>query len=249
MNKFLESKLIEKYNNKAVTRKELHTFYKSFESNLKESTFSWRIHDLKNKNILKPIKRNVYLISSKPIYEPYSDNDTLKIVEYLSNEFQGLKYSIWETNWLNEFSQHLLGNKIIIIEVEKDIIESVYFSLKDFGKYDVFLNPDEKVINYYVSESQSPIVLKKLISRSPLQKQNGFYSPSLEKIIVDIFSDRKLFYFIEGEESIRILENALDKYVIDMTKLMRYAERREKGEMIYKIINEHNKFIEDGSVR
>lgn len=249
MIKFLERKLIKKYNNRVVTREELYTFYKGFEPDLKESTFGWRIHDLKNKNILRPIKRNHYLISSKPAYKPYPDNNTLKIAEYFSSQFQDIKYSIWETNWLNEFSQHVLSNKIILIEVEKDIIESVYFNLKDFWKYDVFLNPDEKMINYYVSESQSPIVLKKLISRSPLQKQNGFYFPSLEKILVDIFSDRKLFYFIEGEESIRILKNALDKYVVNMTKLIRYAERREKGEMMNNIINKHKINIENGSLR
>jgi len=243
MVKFEESKLIERFNNKVVTREELYNYYRKFEPDLNYYTFSWRLHDLKNKNILKPIKRNHYLISNKPFYEMRLDNITKEIANFISNEYDSVKISIWETSCLNEFSQHLMSNKITIIETEKDLLESIYFTLKDNEISNIFIEPDENIMNYYVSESQSPIILKRLLSRSPLQKLNGISSPSLEKILVDIISDKKLFYFIEGKESERILINAMEKYIVDTTTLLNYAERREKRKYIEQILYENNLLI------
>jgi hypothetical protein len=245
MVKFIKNKLIEKFNDsEIISRKELYDFYKSFEPDLKESTFSWRIYDLKRNNIIKPIKRSSYIISKKPIFKPLLDNRSLEIANFIAKRYQDVKFCVWETSWLNEFSQHLISKKITIIEAEKDIVESIYYDLRDNFSYDIFINPDVKSINFYIAESSEPIVLKNLISRSPLRnynnEQGGFNIPSLEKILVDIYSDDKLFYFIQGSEYERIFRNAFEKYVIDQTILINYASRRGKKEIIKNLI--HNYF-------
>lgn len=48
MSKSIENKLIEAFKERSsFDRNELYDFYLDFEPNLKESTFSWRIYDLK----------------------------------------------------------------------------------------------------------------------------------------------------------------------------------------------------------
>jgi hypothetical protein len=233
MPKIIENRLIEEFKNReSFSRDELFEFFKYFEPDLKDGTFGWRIYDLKNKNIIKPIMRGLYTISYKPKYKPEISIDLLKLTKKLNDRFEDVKYCIWETNLLNEFSQHQSSKRILIIETERDFLDSFFYELKEIYKGDVFLTPDEKAINFYVAESVQPIVIKRLITRSPISKRTEknirFHTPLLEKILVDVFTEDKLFYYSQGSELVHIFENALKSYDINFTKLLSYAKRREK---------------------
>lgn len=251
MPKIIENRLIDEFKDReSFSRDELFEFFKYFEPDLKEGTFGWRIHDLKNKNIIKPLMRGLYKISSKPKYKPDVSQDLLKLAKKINDRFEDVKYCIWETNWLNEFSQHQAGKRIFIIETEKDFLDSFFYKLKEIYKAEVFLTPDEKAINFYVAESIQPIVIKKLITRSPISKRTEkklkFYTPFLEKILVDIFSEDKLFYYSQGSELIYIFENALKSYDINYTKLLSYAKRRERDNDIKLFLrNNMNYLVKD----
>jgi hypothetical protein len=242
MPKIIENRLIEEFKHReSFTRDELFDFLKDFEPDLKAGTFGWRIHDLKNKNIIKPLLRGLYTISGKSEYEPDISADLLKLTKKLNGRFEDVLYCIWETNWLNEFSQHQASKRILIIEVERDFLDSFFYELKENSRGEVYLTPDEKAINLYVAESQLPIVIKKLLTRSPLSKRTQnklkFHTPLLEKILVDIFTEDKLFYYSQGSELIHIFENALKNYDINFTKLFSYAKRRERDKDIKEFLN------------
>ena len=244
MPKHIEDKLEDTFKGKVyVTREELLDFFHVFEPDLHEGTFGWRIHDLKNKNIIKPVKKGLYTLTRKPKYKPGVSTEALKLARYITNQFENLKYCIWETAWLNEFSRHQASKKMILIEVEKEFVESLYFGLKDHFRFDFFINPDEKEIRFYISESFQPVVIKKLIKRSPVSKRTEkkitFYTPLLEKILVDFFAEEKLFYFYQGAELANIYENALSSYAVNFTKLLSYAGRREKKHEIKEFLMEH----------
>ena len=237
MLKIIENRFIEEFKNRdAFSRKELFDFFRYFEPDLKEGTFGWRIYDLKNKNIIKSIRRGYYTISYKPKYKPEISGEILKLAKVITERFEDVKYCIWDTDWINEFTQHQSGKKLIIIEIEKDFVESLYYELKDSFRFDFYLNPDEKAIDFYISESQNPVVIKKLITRSPISKRKEkkikFYTPLLEKILVDLFTENKLFYFYQGAELMHVYENALKTYTPNYTKLFSYAKRREREQGI-----------------
>jgi hypothetical protein len=237
MPRIIEDKLIEEFNSKeSFSREELLNFFHRFEPDLKETTLGWRIYDLKNKNIIKALRRGVYTISHKPFYKPQPSLELVKLAKSIQGKFTDVKYCIWETNWINEFSQHQSGKRIIIIEVEKDIIESIYYHLKDAFSFDIYINPDKRDVDFYISESSLPVVVKKIVTRSPLGtidiKKQKVPTPLLEKILVDLFSDDKLFYHYQGAELISIYENALNIYSINFTKLFSYAKRRERQKEI-----------------
>lgn len=86
----------------------------------------------------------------------------------LVSDLKKINYCIWETQWLNEFTQHQISNQMIVVEVEKEFVDSFYYNLNDNLRIDFFLNPDEKEIQFYISESTMPVVIKRLVTRAPL---------------------------------------------------------------------------------
>lgn len=244
MSKVLENKLIEEFKDRAYfTREELFEFYRYFEPDLKEGTLGWRIYNLKNRDIIKSLKRGLYLISDKQKYKPRISSSLLKLAVQITKPFDGIKHCIWEPAWLNEFSQHQTSKSMLLAEIEKDFEESLYYKLIDMNRKEVFLNPDEKTIDLYIAESSQPTIVKSLLTRAPLSKRTEkkitFYTPTLEKILVDLYSEEKLFHFLHGSELIHIYENAITNYSINFTKLFSYAKRRERGEDIRQFMITH----------
>ena len=244
MPKIVENKLIEAFNGRSsFNRDELFQFYLDFEPELKESTFSWRIYDLKKKDIIKTIGRGLYIISYKPKYRPVLSDSVLKIASKTNQRFKEIQYAIWENQWLNEFTQHQVSNQMIVVEVEKEFTESLYYYLNDSLKMDFFLNPDDKEIEFYISESTIPVVIKRLVTRAPISKlkvkKNAVPFATLEKIMVDLFADENLYHFYQGSELINIYEKTLERYSINFTKLFSYAKRRKKEQEIKQFMNNH----------
>lgn len=249
MPKIIENRLIEEFKERdTFSRAELFEFFRYFEPDLKEGTLGWRVYDLKNKDIIKSIYRGHYAISYKPAYKPEVSGRLLKLAKVINERFEGVKYCIWDTSWMNEFSQHQSGKKMIVIEIKKDFVESLYYELKDTFRFDFYLNPDVKTIDYYISESQSPVIIKKLITRSPISKRTErkikSYTPKLEKILVDLFTENKLFYFYQGTELMHVYENAFNKYALNYTKLFSYAKRRDKEKDIKQFMTNHMYHLE-----
>ncbi|MCA1764225.1 MAG: hypothetical protein LC664_14715 [Flavobacteriales bacterium] len=244
MPKIIENRLIEEFKNKAFfTRQDLFEFFLYFEPDLKEGTFGWRIYDLKNKNIIRPIKKDRYVIAHMPKYNPGISKELIKLARPITEKFENVKHCIWETKWLNEFSLHQSSKRIILIEIEKDFIESLYYELKDRSRNELFLNPDDKDIDFYIAESDNPVIIKKLITRSPVvrrtEKKVKFYTPLLEKVLVDLFAEEKLFYYLQGSELMHIYENAITNYAINFTKIFSYAKRRDREREIKQFMTTH----------
>ncbi len=233
MSKFIENKLIETFKDvETFSREELFSFFLKYEPDLKESTFGWRIYDLKKRNIIKNIKLSLYSISSKLKYKPLISDRVIKIAKKANEKLEGIKYSIMDTQWLNEFSRHQTTSQMIFIEVERDFVETLYYHFKDTLNADIYFNPDHKDINFYINESVMPIVIKRLNTRSPLSKigdkKFSFYVPTLEKMMVDLFVDDRLFHFYQGSEIVTIYKQIIEKYNINFTTLFSYAKRRKK---------------------
>ena len=250
MERKITKKLLQTFKTRRYfNRKELFDFYNSFEPGVKERTVDWRIYKLKSDNIIKPVKRGIYTISDKPDYLPKISDQHLKIAKKLINHFSEIDYCTWSTEWLSEFTVNQATNNLIIIEVEKEFIESVFYYLKDNVKNNVYIEADQKTINYYVFESIEPIVIKKLITRSPTRKIKTNHLlmniPTLEKILVDIFTDNKLFSHYQDSELRNIFEIALQNYPINFTKLFSYAARREKGKKLKAYFETHLRYLLD----
>jgi len=241
MLKYIETKLIETFKDKGVfTREELLEFYKKYDPNLKEGTFGWRIYDLKKKNLIIIVQRGKYRIGHIPVYSPLISEELLKLANSINEQFEDVKYCIWDAQWLNEFSKHQSSKKMIVIEIEKEFVDTLFYRLKDEFEFEFYLKPDKKAIEYYVSESEWPVIIKSLFSKSPTTNQVikniVCHTPQIEKILVDVFTEKKLFYYYQGAELMHVFSNILNTYPINYTTLFSYAKRRNRETEIKRYI-------------
>jgi hypothetical protein len=212
----------------SFSREELFDFYRQFEPYLKETTFRWRIYQLKGNKIITPIKRGLFTFSFKPIFKPEIGEVEKKISSKIEKQFDQLKYCVWSTQITHEFMLHIPARVITILQVEKDALEPVYRFLKEENIRNIFIEPEDKEIERYIYESENAIVLQSLVSKSPTQKIKKVSTITLEKLIVDLYCDKKLFAAFQGSELVHILNNAYNRYSIDFTKLYNYSKRRRK---------------------
>jgi len=241
----IENSLRNYFNKKNIfTRDELSHFFLLKEHELNKNTFAWRIYDLKRKGIIKQVGRGLYSLAKKNNYSILLNIDSDKISRNISKTFTEINFCISESNWINEFTSHQFSNNYIIIEIEKDFLESVFFNLRETFN-NVFLKPNETELDRYISDLDNAIILIPLLTRAPIQtsenqKQNV---PKLEKLLVDIFSRTTPYLFLTNSEIKTIFKNAFRKYNINQTTLLAYAERRGKNDEIENFLIE-NKLIE-----
>ena len=118
-----------------------------------------------------------------------------------------------------------------IVEVEKEATESVFFCLKD-AKFQAVIEPTHDLIEKYISAEKDTIIVKPLVSEAPLQIIHGISSPTIEKLLVDIFCDDIIFAAQQGSEMATIYNEAFNKYSVYQDRLLRYANRRRKKQHI-----------------
>ena len=236
---FIIEQLKKEFEGKAYfSREALFAFYQQFEPDLNDSTFRWRLYQLKEKKIITSISRNLFTLDYKPVFKPEIGDFEKKIYNKIEKQFPDLKYCIWSTKAVIEFMLHIPGKYLTIIQVEKDALEPVFefLNVQNIGR--VFIQPEEKELDRYIFDVDRPIVLQTLVSRAPVQRGDKVSTITIEKLIVDLFCDKNLFIAFQGSELVHIINNAFQRYSINFTKLLHYAGRRRKGKDIRQFLQE-----------
>jgi hypothetical protein len=227
----LNSLKIERFRKKyhsdtVLTSDDILNFYRLMESDVKNTTVNWRIYHLVQSGVIARIGKGRYKVGGvQRAFEPEISLRAKRIYGRLHRAFPLLSFCLWETSAINEFMRHQPGRFYIIVETEKEALNSVFYHLKEQYK-STFLKPSNDVLEYYVSDKEDVILLLPLIKEAPLIRRDGMPTASLEKILVDIFADKKIFAAFQGVELRRIFSEAFSKYVINYDKMLRYASRR-----------------------
>ena len=87
--------------------------------------------------------------------------------------------------------------------------------------------PSRQDFEYYVYSAPSSIVIKKLVSQSPLHKVSGNRTPKLEKLLVDLVADSDFYYSYQGSELTTLFRNTFSHYHVSLKTLYRYAKWRK----------------------
>lgn len=210
-------------------------FYKSFDRNVKKAAVKWRIYKLIETGVLKRIGRAKYSLGEQKIFTPEITLNIESIYSIVDKQFPYLEKSIWTTKWLNQWMLHVPNKHLIILEVEKDAEENVFFHLKESQK-NVFLHTEEGIIDMYADDDHDVIIIKNLVTDSPLQKIKNIQVPTIEKIMVDLIVDTELFSAYQGRDLDSIIESTFEYYTINKDKLRRYASRRGKKDMLASMV-------------
>lgn len=220
---------------------DIAAFYSSSEPGLKATTLNWRVYELVHKEVLERISSGKFRLGAGKYWQPEISSQMTSLYKRIKKDFPYLTICMWNTSVLNEFMIHQPGRFYLIVEVEKEATEAVFFWLKE-AKFTVALDPSQNFIEKYISTEKKTIIVKSLVSEAPLQTVQGIFTPALEKILIDIYCDEIIFAAQQGSEMRTIFSNAFDKYTLYKDRLLRYASRRGKKELLENYVNTFSNF-------
>jgi len=228
--------LQDHFKNKAVFEtQDIAAFYEQSENDIKQTTVNWRIYTLVQSGVLQRIGKGKFTLGEGKTYVPEISPATKNIFKKLKTEFPYANLCMWDTSILNEFMLHQTNRYFILVETDKATTLSVFYFLREIKK-SVFVEPTTDIIEKYIVNEKEIFIVKPLVSEAPTQYVNGIETTTIEKILVDIFSDVVIFSAQQGAEMRTIFENAFDKYTINQSKMLRYANRRRKKEELNKFM-------------
>jgi hypothetical protein len=208
-------------------------FFARFDPRIPRSTVNWRVYHLVEKGILQRVGRGKFRIAPVNLglgrakaFEPQISKKTVKIHRLLDEAFPYINYCLWSSKEVNAFTQHLTKADLIFVDCERDVMESVFFHLRDSFS-SVYLDPDIETIKRYVIDVKEAIVVRSLATHAPLQKVKSVPTITIEKLLVDVFSDDE-FYYLKGKEMDYVFMNAFGMYAVNESTMLRYADRKGK---------------------
>ena len=211
---------------------DIFRFYSEQKSNISQTTVNWRIHNLVQSGVIQRVGRGIYRFGKSNPFQADLSSKIKKIACTVKKEFPYTDFCVWELAVINLFSHNLINFNLFFIDVERDAVDAIYYKLKEKQKNVVNIRKTYDDI----SDLAGNICIRPLVSHAPLQMQEKIQAAALEKILVDLATDKEFFPF-QGNEIFAIYENAFEKYTINESSMLRYAARKEKRENIKEIIN------------
>jgi uncharacterized protein DUF6577 len=239
MNKKIKIENISNYfhHKNFFSTNEVYEYFKKIKPEIKRSTVRWFIYKLIQQGLLQRVGHGIYSLGEERKFITSLNNKQKEIAFRIKEQFPFITYCIWDTSVLTEFYRHLNINNFFIVEVEKDAVSALFYFLKESNK-STFKEPSKEIVEDFILNTETAVVVKPLISEAPLNIVDKIQVPSLEKILVDLYADKDLFYFLHGNELLNIFKSAFDKYTINSNRLFRYAKRRNKKDQIKNILDQ-----------
>lgn len=221
--------------------KDILLFYQESEPDIKQTTVNWRVYNLVQTGIISRVSRGKFSMGYSKNFIPEIRPSIKTLYKRIHKQFPYLQICLWNTSVFNEFMLHQPGRFYTLIEVEKDALESVFYFLSEKYK-NVFIDPSADTLTHYASRELETIIVKSLVTEAPVQKVDGVVTVTLEKMLVDIFSDDKIFTAQQGHEMQIIFTESINKYTIQESRILRYADRKRKKEAFSKYLEKQPNF-------
>lgn len=188
------------------------------------STLEWYLSRMTKTGHLNRIGRGHYSSQVRMLFRLTEGETDKELFAQLKGWYPDAAFCVYKGSAFSSIQHHLSYNALTYVETQRELTETLFRRFQEEERR-VFHNPDKKVFYDYVDISQPGLIVKPMVTGSPLQECDGVVVPTLEKILVDIRRDTDLDY-MGGGEAFRVLGNALSLYSLNTTKLLRYAGRR-----------------------
>lgn len=174
---------------------------------------------------------------TKPLFIYTPSKQEISISKKIKKKFPFTSFCIWRPSCISQFMQHIPNSEMLLIDVERVAIESVFVYLQNcLPTKQILLNPSAQECERYITPET--IIIRPLINEAPTTECENCKIPTIEKILVDAISDKEL-QFLQGAELYKIYSNVFERVSVNPNKLLRYASRRNrkgKAEDILKTI-------------
>ena len=204
-------------------------------SGMKPATARQYLSSLAKDKELVRVGQGEYALPQKQMFS-YSPSEKVKSIYYrLKSELPFTDFCVYDGSIISSIQHHLSINNAIYVETNRDAVDSVFSRLREQQK-DVFKQPSATFVADYIDLREPCIIVKPLVTESPLMEIEGIRVPTLEKLLVDTQKDAD-FDYLQGAESQYMFQMAFELYTINTQRLMRYAKRRGIGQEINELIN------------
>ena len=207
-------------------------------SGLGRSGYHWAIDKLIQKGELDKKGYGIYFVSDgrkrRPFLPSYSEEAQL-LTKALSEKYPYVSFTVFETLLMNHFLNHLIGQNTIFLQVEKESSIYVFRYLQEEGQKNVLYKPNSKEFSLYWGIGTT--VITDLVSEAPMRSDEP-HSIMLEKMLVDMCADKLIASTFSRAELPDVFEQAMNRYVLDCPRMLRYARRRHREEEIRRYMGE-----------
>jgi len=215
-------------NRQSFSRRELMGNF----SNLSKKSLSQQLYRLLKTNRLERVKQGIYRL---PLSMFAVSEEIKQLNKILKNQFPFANFCLWSSDVLMPFMHHIPNLNFIYVDVENDVAESVFNFLKSNQTKSIFFRPSKEEYERYIVGTEA-IIIRGLVSESPLQTVGNVQTPTLEKVLVDIAGDVE-FNFLQGVEITYFYQSVMERNEINKRKLLRYASRRGRREEVEQLYN------------
>lgn len=221
------------------TRQALYNLFKENNKDLSYNSVGWIIDEGLKSNLLFKVGSDSYSRKkeTRNTYFPRYSEFSKELLSKMEERFPELEYTLFETLLLNEFVNHLYAQNILVLQVEKDLCPFTFDFLNELFPGKVLYNPSSDDLGRY--QSDNCIILENRISEAPFDKEHPHFI-TMEKLLVDTVSDKAIKELIPTSEVSNIYENAKLIYKSDLTKIKRYAKRRNAWTKVEALLGQGN---------
>ncbi len=203
---------------------------------LPDSSLRWAIDGMIKGGFLKKRGYDEYIVGNSPElpeYQPVYSNAAQKLIDWLSEAYPYVSFTLFETVLMNDFLNHLVAQNTIFIQAEKESGIFLFRFLQEQRYADLLYKPSKKDFSLYWA--RDCVVVTDLISEAPI-REDAPHSICLEKLLVDMIADRLISTTYSKAEYADVLRLARSQYRLDKAKMLRYARRRNKGAELKKYL-------------
>ncbi len=201
------------------------------------NTLSWHLSNLCRQGKLRRIGRGIYTAHFSNTFQVKANAKARSLYNTLSRQFPLADFCVYGGGVITPLLHDLTPNNTVYIETNREVTETVFNVLLPKYKGRLFLSPTKRIATTYIDFSRENIIVKPLITESPLMLDDKVPVPTIEKLLVDTRVDDD-FYYLHGYENLEMLRTAITHYNVNKTRLLRYADRRNEKESILNDLKE-----------
>lgn len=221
---------------KNYPRRELLSWMEKAKPGLSLSGYHWAVTQLiKNGAIIRTGHDEYSLKDQRSLrnFIPHYSEEAAVLMEKISKKFPYVSFTVFETVLMNNFLNHLIAQNTIFLQVERESSIYIFRYLQDEGIPRLMYKPSKEDFRLYWEAGT--VVVIDLVTESPLCPARP-HDMTLEKMLVDMCAEKLIAATFSKAELPNVFELANDEYVIDKTKMTRYARRRNKEDEIRKYL-------------
>lgn len=232
---YLSKKLSGK---RQFTTSELKALLHHVNPQVSKSAHAWWINKLKNDGFFTQLGRGLYTFQPKLDYRPELSRKAKQFYNKARKFLpEGTPLLIYESLAI----ANLLGveptKHYIFMLVPREQLEFFFYDIQPLGKR-VFIKPGREVTQRYILPFFDAIMLYPMLSEMPTIELNGYTTLSIEGVLVHSLTFGQQYYQTRNIELKQVFQIAFDRYNVNISKLLRYAARREKRKQIKELLNQ-----------